>query len=174
MCVTCLFYCCTTDTGLKPNCSLINIYKYIFNMKLNQRPSINNSFRFTTQVARARTSSRNVRGPHPSSNAANDRHGSAMGYGPGLIPGRYQIFFSGSQSVTRRSGSPIQWVSPGVKRPERVAHYSSLTNVELENGSGYTSTPPRPRGVSSIKHIKNELSTHGTMSMEPQAFSTQQ
>jgi hypothetical protein len=26
MCVTCLSYCCTTSTGLKPNCSLTNIY----------------------------------------------------------------------------------------------------------------------------------------------------
>jgi hypothetical protein len=26
MCVTCLLYCCTTATGLKPNCSLTNIY----------------------------------------------------------------------------------------------------------------------------------------------------
>jgi hypothetical protein len=26
ICVTCLLYCCTTATGLKPNCSLTNIY----------------------------------------------------------------------------------------------------------------------------------------------------
>jgi hypothetical protein len=30
MCVTCLLYCCTTVTGLKPNCSLTNIYIYLF------------------------------------------------------------------------------------------------------------------------------------------------
>jgi hypothetical protein len=29
MCVTCLLYCYTTATGLKPNCSLTNIYIYI-------------------------------------------------------------------------------------------------------------------------------------------------
>jgi hypothetical protein len=29
ICVTCLLYCCTTATGLKPNCSLTNIYIYI-------------------------------------------------------------------------------------------------------------------------------------------------
>jgi hypothetical protein len=28
MCVTCLLYCCTTATGLKPSCSLTNIYKH--------------------------------------------------------------------------------------------------------------------------------------------------
>jgi hypothetical protein len=30
MCVTCLLFCCTTVTGLKPNCSLTNIYIYIY------------------------------------------------------------------------------------------------------------------------------------------------
>jgi hypothetical protein len=30
MCFTCLLYCCTTTTGLKPNCSLTNIYIYIY------------------------------------------------------------------------------------------------------------------------------------------------
>jgi hypothetical protein len=30
ICVTCLLYCCTTATGLKPNCSLTNIYIYIY------------------------------------------------------------------------------------------------------------------------------------------------
>jgi hypothetical protein len=29
ICVTCLLYCCTTATGLKPNCSLTYIYIYI-------------------------------------------------------------------------------------------------------------------------------------------------
>jgi hypothetical protein len=29
MCVTCLFYCCTTANGLKLNCSLTNIYIYL-------------------------------------------------------------------------------------------------------------------------------------------------
>jgi hypothetical protein len=28
ICVTCLLYCCTTATGLKPNCILTNIYIY--------------------------------------------------------------------------------------------------------------------------------------------------
>jgi hypothetical protein len=30
ICVTCLFCCCTTATGLKPNCSLTYIYIYIY------------------------------------------------------------------------------------------------------------------------------------------------
>jgi hypothetical protein len=30
MCFTCLLYCCTTATGLKPNCSLTHTHTYIY------------------------------------------------------------------------------------------------------------------------------------------------
>jgi ABC-type Fe3+ transport system permease subunit len=37
MCVACLLYCCTTATGLKPNCSLANIYLKTFMWLLDSR-----------------------------------------------------------------------------------------------------------------------------------------
>jgi hypothetical protein len=105
-------------------------------VKVNSRPSITNSLRFTTH-SRTRTTPWDVRSPQPLPTATKNRDSSvgiAMGYGQ-------DIFLYSSVQTGPALGPtkpPVQWVpgslSPGAKRPGREAGHSPLPNAEIEYG----------------------------------------
>jgi hypothetical protein len=81
----------------------------------------------------------------------------------GSSPGRGKRFslFHSIQAASGPIHPPIQWVprsvSPGVKRPEREADHSPLSNAEVKNGTATSSIPHTSSwlGVYLIKHRDN-------------------